>query len=69
MARRPEGARTDAHLVAGGARLGDFEAGIAGSLFSPFTAVVSGGVLGLVGVGVIASAVPQFSRWRVGDPS
>jgi predicted MFS family arabinose efflux permease len=56
-------------VVAGGARLGDFEAGIAGSLFSPFTAVVSGGVLCLVGVGVIASAVPQFSRWRVGDPA
>jgi MFS family permease len=56
-------------VVAGGARLGDFEAGMAGSLFSPFTAVVSGGVLCLCGVGVIAVAVPQFSRWRVGDPA
>jgi predicted MFS family arabinose efflux permease len=56
-------------VVAGGARLGDFEAGIAGSLFSPFTAVVSGGVLCLCGVGVIASAVPQFARWRVGEPA
>jgi predicted MFS family arabinose efflux permease len=56
-------------VVAGGARLGDFEAGVAGSLFSPFTAVVSGGVLCLCGVGVIASAVPQFSRWRVGEPA
>jgi predicted MFS family arabinose efflux permease len=56
-------------VVAGGARLGDFEAGVAGSLFSPFTAVVSGGVLCLCGVGVIASAVPQFARWRSGEPS
>jgi MFS family permease len=56
-------------VVAGGARLGDFEAGVAGSLFSPFTAVVSGGVLCLCGVGVIALAVPQFSRWRVGQPA
>jgi MFS family permease len=56
-------------VVAGGARLGDFEAGIAGSLFTPFIAVVSGGVLCLCGVGVIAAAVPQFSRWRVGDPA
>jgi predicted MFS family arabinose efflux permease len=56
-------------VVAGGARLGDFEAGIAGSLFSPFAAVVSGGLLCLVGVGVIATAVPQFSRWRIGDPA
>jgi MFS family permease len=56
-------------VVAGGARLGDFEAGIAGSLFSPFIAVVSGGLLCLVGVGVIGGAVPEFSRWRVGDPA
>ena len=56
-------------VVAGGARLGDFEAGIAGSVFSPFAAVVSGGLLCLCGVGVIAVAVPQFSRWRVGQPA
>jgi MFS family permease len=56
-------------VVAGGVRLGDFEAGVAGSLFSPFTAVVSGGVLCLVGVGVIASAVPEFARWRAGEPA
>ena len=55
-------------VVAGGARLGDFEAGMAGSLFSPFAAVVSGGLLCLAGVAVIAAAVPQFSRWRVGEP-
>jgi len=51
-------------VVAGGARLGDFEAGVAGSLFSPFTAVVSGGALCLVGVAVIAAAVPEFRRWH-----
>ncbi len=56
-------------VVAGGARLGDFEAGVAGSLFSPFTAVVSGGVLCLCGVGVIAAAVPKFARWQVGEPA
>ncbi len=54
-------------VVAGGVRLGDFEAGIAGSIFSPFTAVVSGGLLCLAGVGVIAAAVPEFARWRVRD--
>jgi MFS family permease len=56
-------------VVAGGARLGDFEAGIAGSLFSPFIAVVSGGVLCLFGVAAIAAAVPEFARWRVGKPA
>jgi hypothetical protein len=55
-------------VVAGGARLGDFEAGVAGSLFSPFTAVVSGGLLCLLGVGVIAAAVPEFAHWRAGEP-
>lgn len=52
-------------VVAGGARLGDFEAGMAGSLFSPFGAVVSGGLLCIAGVAVIAVAVPEFARWSV----
>ena len=56
-------------VVAGGARLGDFEAGVAGSLFSPFTAVVSGGLLCLAGVAVIAARIPEFARWRVGEPA
>jgi predicted MFS family arabinose efflux permease len=51
-------------VVAGGARLGDFEAGVAGSLFSPFGAVVSGGLLCLAGVAVIAAAVPEFAKWN-----
>jgi hypothetical protein len=36
---------------------------MAGSLFSPFVAVVSGGLLCLVGVGVIATGVPEFAKW------
>jgi hypothetical protein len=51
-------------VVAGGARLGDFEAGVAGSLFTPFAAVASGGLLCLAGVAVIAVAVPEFAQWR-----
>jgi predicted MFS family arabinose efflux permease len=51
-------------VVAGGTRLGDFEAGMAGSLFSPFVAVVSGGLLCLFGVSVIALGVPEFARWN-----
>jgi hypothetical protein len=30
--------------------------------------VVSGGLLCLLGVGVIAVTVPRFARWHVGDP-
>jgi MFS family permease len=55
-------------IVAGGPRLGDFEAGVVASIFTPTVSVVSGGVLCLVGVGVIAAAVPRFATWRVGDP-
>lgn len=56
-------------VVAGGARLGDFEAGMAGSLLTPFAAVVSGGLLCLFGVGVIAAAVPEFARWDKREPA
>jgi MFS family permease len=55
-------------IVAGGPRLGDFEGGVVATVFSPQVSVVSGGLLCLVGVGVIAAAVPRFARWRVGDP-
>jgi len=55
-------------VVAGGPRVGDFEGGIVASIFTPDVSVVSGGLLCLVGVGVIAATVPRFARWRVGDP-
>ena len=54
-------------VVAGGPRLGDVEAGVVASVFSPQVSVVSGGLLCIAGVGVIAAAVPRFARWRVGD--
>jgi MFS family permease len=54
-------------VVAGGPRLGDVEAGVVASVFSPQVSVVSGGLLCIAGVGVIAVAVPRFARWRVGD--
>jgi predicted MFS family arabinose efflux permease len=55
-------------VVAGGPRLGDFEGGVVASIFTPAVSVVSGGLLCLVGVAVIAAAVPRFARWRAGDP-
>ena len=56
-------------VVAGGPRLGDFEGGVVASIFTPEVSVVSGGLLCLAGVVVIAAAVPRFARWRVGDPA
>jgi len=55
-------------VVAGGPRLGDFEAGIVAAAFSPAVSVVSGGVLCIAGVGTIAALVPRFARWVPGDP-
>ena len=55
-------------VVAGGPRVGDFEGGVVASIFSPDVSVVSGGLLCLAGVAVIAAAVPRFARWHVGDP-
>jgi MFS family permease len=55
-------------IVAGGPRVGDLEAGVVATIFTPEVSVVSGGLLCLVGVGVITALVPRFARWRVGDP-
>jgi MFS family permease len=55
-------------VVAGGPRLGDFEAGAVAAAFTPTVSVVSGGVLCIAGVAVMAALVPRFARWQVGDP-
>ena len=55
-------------VVAGGPRLGDLEGGLVASAFTPTVSVVSGGLLCLAGVAVIATTVPAFARWRAGDP-
>jgi len=55
-------------VVTGGPRLGDLEGGLVASAFTPTVSVVSGGLLCLAGVAAIATTVPRFARWRVGDP-
>ena len=50
-------------VVAGGPRLGDLEAGLVASLFSPAVSVVSGGLLCIVGAALIAWLVPSFRRY------
>ena len=56
-------------VVAGGPRLGDFEGGLVASAFTPTVSVVSGGLLCLAGVGVIATTVPQLRDVGAsGDP-
>jgi MFS family permease len=54
-------------VVTGGPRLGDLEAGLVASAFSPAASVVSGGLLCVVAAGVCAWLVPSFRRYHAGD--
>jgi MFS family permease len=54
-------------VVTGGPRIGDVEAGVVAALTSPTVSVVSGGLLCIIGVGVLAVAVPSFARYRIED--
>jgi MFS family permease len=53
---------------AGGGQLGSLEAGLVGSLTTPVISALSGGLLTVAGVLVIAAALPGFRRYR-GDTS
>jgi hypothetical protein len=54
-------------VVSGGPRLGDLEAGLVASAFSPTTSVVSGGLLCMAGAALLAWVVPAFRRYHAGD--
>ena len=51
-------------VVAGGPRLGDVESGTVASLFSERVSIVSGGLLCILGVLVLAMLFPSFARYR-----
>ena len=50
-------------VVTGGPRLGDLEAGLVASAFTPTFSVVSGGLACIVGVVAVALLMPQFVRY------
>jgi MFS family permease len=54
-------------VVTGGPRLGDVEAGLVASLFTPAISVVTGGVACIAGIVLVALAVPEFARYRAPD--
>jgi MFS family permease len=54
-------------VVTGGPRLGDLEAGLVASAFSPAVSVVSGGVLCVAGAALLAWLVPSFRRYHAGE--
>lgn len=51
-------------VVVGGPRVGDAEAGLVAALTTPTIAVLTGGLACIIGVGVLALAVPEFARYR-----
>jgi MFS family permease len=63
------GRLTAIHLlvVTGGPRLGDLEAGLVASAFTPTISVVSGGLACIAGVGLIALLMPQFARYEASE--
>jgi MFS family permease len=54
-------------VVAGGPRLGDVEAGLMAAAFSASVSVVSGGLLCIAGVVLLAVFVPEFARYQRDD--
>ncbi len=53
-------------VVTGGPRLGDVESGAVAAIAGPVTAVVSGGIVCLAGVALLAWVLPDFRRASVG---
>jgi len=56
-------------VVVGGPRLGDAEAGVVATLFTPAISVVSGGLAVIGGVALLAALVPRFARYHAGEPA
>lgn len=46
-----------------GPLLGDVESGVVATVFTPAVSILSGGVLCVIGVGLLALALPQFRRY------
>jgi MFS family permease len=51
-------------VVAGGPKLGDLEAGVVATAFTPTVSVVSGGLACIVGAFVCAAVYPELRRYR-----
>ena len=56
-------------VVTGGPRLADVRAGAVAVMFSPITAVVSGGITCLVALGLLAMRFPAFTRYDARTPA
>jgi MFS family permease len=54
-------------VVTGGPRLGDFEAGVVATLFTPTISVITGGLACIVGAGLVAIGYPELRSYRPAD--
>ncbi len=54
-------------VVAGGPRLGDLESGLVASVAGPQVSAISGGLICVAGVAVVARFLPEFARWTPAD--
>jgi hypothetical protein len=51
-------------VVTGGPKLGDVEAGLVATWFTPTISVVTGGLACIAGAGVVAIAYPELRRYQ-----
>jgi MFS family permease len=56
-------------VVTGGPRLGDFEAGIVATWFTPTISVVTGGLACILGSGIVAIVYPELRRYHADVPA
>jgi hypothetical protein len=54
-------------VVAGGPQIGYLESGLVAQIFSPMIAVVSGGVITMLGAIAVPLIVPEFWRYHAGE--
>ncbi|HZP90455.1 MAG TPA: MFS transporter [Actinomycetota bacterium] len=54
-------------VVTGGPRLGDLESGLVAAAFTPGVSVVSGGLLCIAGIGLLAALVPELRAYHAGE--
>ena len=56
-------------VVSGGPKLGDLEAGLVASAFTPTISVITGGIACMVGALVVAARYPELRRYRAKLPA
>jgi predicted MFS family arabinose efflux permease len=56
-------------VVSGGPKLGDFEAGLVATAFTPTISVISGGIACMIGAAIVALRYPELRHYRAEPPT